>query len=62
MRVRSKRWSYWVIAENEAAVSDYRKGKTASLQFLIGKAMAKLAGRARPEMLTDLFKRMLDTE
>jgi aspartyl-tRNA(Asn)/glutamyl-tRNA(Gln) amidotransferase subunit B len=50
-----------VIAENEAAISDYRKGKTASLQFLIGKAMAKLKGRARPEMLTDLFKRMLDT-
>jgi aspartyl-tRNA(Asn)/glutamyl-tRNA(Gln) amidotransferase subunit B len=48
-----------VIAENEAAVHDYRKGKTASLQFLIGKAMAKLKGRARPDMLTDLFKRML---
>jgi aspartyl-tRNA(Asn)/glutamyl-tRNA(Gln) amidotransferase subunit B len=50
-----------VIAENEAAVHDYKKGKTASLQFLIGKAMAKLKGRARPEMLTDLFKRILET-
>jgi aspartyl-tRNA(Asn)/glutamyl-tRNA(Gln) amidotransferase subunit B len=48
-----------VIAENEAAVHDYRKGKAASLQFLIGKAMAKLKGRAKPEMLTDLLKRML---
>ena len=51
-----------VIAENAAAVHDYKKGKTASLQFLIGKAMSKLKGRARPEMLTDLFKRMLGTE
>jgi len=50
-----------IIAENEAAVHDYKKGKTASLQFLIGKAMAKLKGRARPDMLTDLFKRMLDS-
>lgn len=48
-----------VIAENEAAVRDYKKGKTASLQFLIGKAMAKLKGRARPDALTDLFRRML---
>ncbi len=51
-----------IIAENEAAVHDYRKGKTASLQFLIGKAMAKLKGRARPDVLTDLFKRMLDND
>ena len=48
-----------VIAENETAVNDYRKGKTASMQFLIGKAMGKLKGRARPDMLTDIFKRML---
>jgi aspartyl-tRNA(Asn)/glutamyl-tRNA(Gln) amidotransferase subunit B len=51
-----------VIAENEAAVHDYKKGKTASLQFLIGKAMSKLKGRARPETLTDLFKRMLEND
>ena len=51
-----------VIAENQTAVNDYKKGKAASLQFLIGKAMAKLKGRARPETLTDLFKRMLDGE
>ena len=51
-----------VIAENEAAVHDYQKGKTASLQFLIGKAMAKLAGRARPDVLMDLLKRMLGGE
>ena len=51
-----------VVAENEAAVHDYKKGKTASLQFLIGKAMAKLKGRAHPEMLADLFKRMLGND
>jgi aspartyl-tRNA(Asn)/glutamyl-tRNA(Gln) amidotransferase subunit B len=50
-----------VIAENETAVHDYKKGKTASLQFLIGKAMSKLKGRARPDMLTDIFKRMLNS-
>jgi len=51
-----------VIAENEAAVHDYKKGKTASLQFLIGKAMSKLKGRAKPDMLMDLLKRMLGND
>ena len=48
-----------IIAENHAAVADYKKGKTASLQFLIGKAMGKLKGKARPDMLKDLFERNL---
>jgi aspartyl-tRNA(Asn)/glutamyl-tRNA(Gln) amidotransferase subunit B len=48
-----------VIAEHSAAVADYKKGKTASLQFLIGQAMAKLKGRARPEMLREIFEKNL---
>ncbi len=48
-----------VIAEHAAAVADYKKGKTASLQFLIGKAMGRLKGRARPDMLKDIFERHL---
>lgn len=48
-----------VIAENKAAVDDYHKGKLASLQFLIGKAMGKLKGRARPELLRELFEKAL---
>jgi aspartyl-tRNA(Asn)/glutamyl-tRNA(Gln) amidotransferase subunit B len=48
-----------IIAENHAAVADYKKGKVASLQFLIGKAMGKLKGKARPDMLKDLFERNL---
>jgi aspartyl-tRNA(Asn)/glutamyl-tRNA(Gln) amidotransferase subunit B len=45
-----------VIEENPAAVADYKKGKTASLQFLIGKAMGRLKGRARPDMLKERFE------
>lgn len=48
-----------VIAENHAAVVDYKKGKTASLQFLIGKAMGALKGRARPDMLKEIFENKL---
>ncbi len=48
-----------VIAEHHAAVADYKKGKVVSLQFLIGQAMAKLKGRARPEMLKEIFEKNL---
>lgn len=48
-----------VIAENPNAVADYKKGKTASLQFMIGKAMAKLKGRGNPETLRELFVKKL---
>jgi aspartyl-tRNA(Asn)/glutamyl-tRNA(Gln) amidotransferase subunit B len=49
-----------VIAENYVAVADYKKGKTASLQFLIGKAMGILKGRARPDELKEIFERNLN--
>jgi aspartyl-tRNA(Asn)/glutamyl-tRNA(Gln) amidotransferase subunit B len=48
-----------IIAENPAAAADYKKGKTASLQFLIGKAMGKLKGSARPDALKEIFERLL---
>jgi aspartyl-tRNA(Asn)/glutamyl-tRNA(Gln) amidotransferase subunit B len=48
-----------VIAEHHAAVADYKKGKTASLQFLIGKAMGRLKGRAQPDMLKEIFEKNL---
>jgi len=48
-----------VIDENPAAVADYKNGKTASMQFLIGKTMKLLNGRARPDMLREIFERSL---
>ncbi len=48
-----------VIAENSAAVSDYKKGKAASIQFMIGKAMGKLKGRGNPGTLKTLFEQKL---
>lgn len=44
-----------VIAENEKAVEDYKKGKETAVKFLIGQAMAKLRGRGSPELLEKLF-------
>ncbi len=48
-----------IIANNEKAVADYRKGKETALQFLIGQAMAKTRGQAEPEKLKELFIKSL---
>ena len=44
-----------VVNENPKALEDYKKGKETALQFLIGKAMAKLKGQANPDILRRLF-------
>jgi len=48
-----------VIEENLKAVEDYKKGKSASLQFLVGKSMAILKGKGNPGMLQEIIKKLL---
>jgi len=48
-----------IIKDNQAAVSDYKKGKIASLQFLIGLVMKETRGKANPETITDILKKLL---
>lgn len=48
-----------VVAENAKAAQDYKAGKEASMQFLVGQAMRKLKGKANPETLKELFKKKL---
>ncbi len=48
-----------VIAKNEKAVEDYRKGKAASLQFLAGQVMSATRGTAKPEKVQELLKKLL---
>ena len=49
-----------VIAEHAQASADFKAGKQASMQFLIGQAMRKLRGRGNPESLRELFERILE--
>lgn len=48
-----------VITENAKAAEDYKAGKEASMQFMIGKAMGKLKGRGNPATLKELFIKAL---
>jgi len=45
-----------IIAAHTDAVADYKKGKTAALQFLVGQAMKATKGGANPKTLRALFE------
>lgn len=46
-----------IIIDNQKVVDEYKAGKEASLQFLIGQGMKETRGSANPKILSDLFKR-----
>ena len=48
-----------IISENPQAVKDYRGGKMASVQFLIGQVMKESRGKANPKILQEIIKRIL---
>ena len=48
-----------VIAENQAQVAQYKKGKTTVLQFLIGAVMRQTKGQADPQTIKDLLTNKL---
>ncbi len=44
-----------ILAANESVVLEYKAGKVASLQFLLGQAMKQTKGAANPETLKEVF-------
>lgn len=48
-----------IIQNNDEAVSEYKSGKEASIQFLIGQGMKETKGSANPQVLRKLFEEAL---
>lgn len=48
-----------IIADNKTVAEEYKKGKEAALQYLIGQAMKETKGKANPGVLAGLFKKEL---
>ena len=48
-----------VIESNPTVVADYKAGKEASIQFLVGQGMKLSKGSANPKVLLELFKKHL---
>jgi len=49
-----------IIQENQKPVEDYRAGKTAALQMLIGKVMKETKGAANPEIAREVLMKLLE--
>lgn len=49
-----------IISKNSKAVEDYRGGKEASLQFLVGQVMSATRGRAKPDTVQKILKKLLE--
>ena len=50
-----------ILSENPEPISQYKAGKTASLQFLIGQAMRLTKGSANPEVIKKLLLERLSS-
>ena len=48
-----------IITENSKVVADFKAGKSAALQYLIGQGMKESKGAANPKILETLFKKSL---
>ncbi len=48
-----------VISEQTAVVAEYRSGKTASIEFLLGQCMKAMRGTGNPALLKDELKKQL---
>ena len=49
-----------IISENQKSIDDYKAGKQAALQFLVGKVMKETRGQANAEMVQELMKKIID--
>ena len=49
-----------IIIENPNAVESYKKGKINSLQFLAGQVMAEAKGRANPQIVQEILKKIIE--
>ena len=47
------------IIENPAAVADYKSGKEKALNFMVGAVMQKSKGKATPQRVAEILKRMI---
>lgn len=48
-----------IVSENQKAVEDYKKGKEASAQFLVGQMMKESRGKANPKIALEIIKKIL---
>ena len=51
-----------VVAENQKAAADVKKGEAKAIGFLVGQVMQKSAGKANPSLAEQIIKKQLNIE
>jgi aspartyl-tRNA(Asn)/glutamyl-tRNA(Gln) amidotransferase subunit B len=51
-----------VIENNPKSVEDFKNGKKKALGFLVGQVMKETKGKANPQMVNEIFIRLLNDE
>jgi len=49
-----------IISANQNVVADFKNGKAAAFQFLVGQGMKETKGSANPKVISDVLKKILD--
>lgn len=49
-----------IIDKNDKVCQDYKNGKENALQFLVGQVMAKTKGRANPEVVREMLRKIIN--
>jgi len=48
-----------IISENQSVIEDFKNGKEAAMQFLIGQGMKETRGSANPQVLKEVFTKLI---
>lgn len=56
-----ERFAKQAIEQNPNAVNDYRAGKTTAIKFLVGQVMKLSKGKASPNLVEEILKKLLAT-
>lgn len=51
-----------VIAKNEKTVADFKSGKTAALNSLLGQVMKEMKGKADPNQVREILNKLMNIE
>lgn len=55
-----ERFCKQAIKENEKAIIDYKSGNEKSLNYVVGQVMKKSKGKARPDVVSELLKKLIN--
>ncbi len=54
-----RKFAIEAINANQKAAADYKAGQNNALQFLVGQVMVRTKGRANPQIISEILRKLL---